>query len=273
MPLLTNPWLHDGQPALTRRWDGAGDPAIYRLDASGELLRTISQVLDIRTVFTEVSTIANRMLPHDALVLVFADREGRHFVRHAVAPAAFPDPPSITLETAVPDELIIDDFTSGPLPVYEPSDAFAPVIAAGYRALLSVRVPAHEHDITLGFWSKRPGHFDRRDVLVARRIAVYVALAISHEQLATSAQQVVGARARAEQLEHRVQQLSAALASKSKLRVIGESCEWLDVLKQATRVADTETTVLLTGASGTGKEVLARFIHGASARAGGRSWH
>jgi two-component system response regulator FlrC len=41
------------------------------------------------------------------------------------------------------------------------------------------------------------------------------------------------------------------------------------VLKQATQVAATDTTVLLLGDSGTGKEVVARFIHRASARSGG----
>jgi DNA-binding NtrC family response regulator len=40
-------------------------------------------------------------------------------------------------------------------------------------------------------------------------------------------------------------------------------------LKQATQVADTDTTVLLSGESGTGKEVVARFIYRASPRKNG----
>jgi transcriptional regulator with PAS, ATPase and Fis domain len=52
-------------------------------------------------------------------------------------------------------------------------------------------------------------------------------------------------------------------------RVVGHSRPWMEVLAQATRVAQTETTVLLTGESGTGKEVVARFIHHASRRAHG----
>src|SRR5207253_9592111 len=50
---------------------------------------------------------------------------------------------------------------------------------------------------------------------------------------------------------------------------VGQSEEWKDVLRQATQVAETETTVLLSGESGTGKEVVARFIHRASPRRGG----
>jgi transcriptional regulator with PAS, ATPase and Fis domain len=43
----------------------------------------------------------------------------------------------------------------------------------------------------------------------------------------------------------------------------------MDVLKRATQVAATETTVLLSGDSGTGKEVVARFVHRASPRKSG----
>ena len=48
--------------------------------------------------------------------------------------------------------------------------------------------------------------------------------------------------------------------------VVGESTEWKRVLKKATQVAATDTTVLLQGESGTGKEVVARLIHRASPR-------
>src|SRR5438067_33473 len=62
---------------------------------------------------------------------------------------------------------------------------------------------------------------------------------------------------------------SRELDSKSEIRVVGRSPEWMDVLKKAAQVAETETTVLVSGESGTGKEVVARFIHRASPRRGG----
>src|SRR5262249_60402756 len=52
-------------------------------------------------------------------------------------------------------------------------------------------------------------------------------------------------------------------------RVIGESPPWRHVLTQATQVAETETTVLLIGETGTGKELVARLLHRASPRCDG----
>ena len=48
--------------------------------------------------------------------------------------------------------------------------------------------------------------------------------------------------------------------------IVGESKALRAVLRQASRVAPVETTVLITGETGTGKELIARAIHQASAR-------
>jgi two-component system response regulator HydG len=49
-------------------------------------------------------------------------------------------------------------------------------------------------------------------------------------------------------------------------RPIGNSRNWLDVLRLAETVAPTESTVLIQGESGTGKEVISRYIHELSNR-------
>ena len=50
-------------------------------------------------------------------------------------------------------------------------------------------------------------------------------------------------------------------------RPVGNSRSWLEVLRLAETVAPTESTVLIQGESGSGKEVIARYIHDLSARA------
>ena len=60
-------------------------------EGSLELLRTIGDVLDVRTVFPRVSHIVNTMLPHDALVMAFFDHAG-----HLVVQAKTGDFPDLT---------------------------------------------------------------------------------------------------------------------------------------------------------------------------------
>lgn len=52
-------------------------------------------------------------------------------------------------------------------------------------------------------------------------------------------------------------------------QLIGRDPNWLRTMDIAERAARTETTVLITGETGTGKEVVARAIHSASRRAAG----
>jgi Nif-specific regulatory protein len=241
------------------------------IDSSVELLRTISGVLDIRTVFPQVSEIANKVLPHDLLTMTFDDR-GQILIEVASS-NGFPEAARlIKTNDSKPKDgfVIIDDFTTATLPIVEPADLREQIIAAGYRSSLVVLTRARDQEMGLGFWSTRPRAFGPQDVPVARRIADHVALAVSHEQLADAARQVAEAHARAARLESRVQSLVEELESKTgHARVVGQSAEWLDTLKKSAQVAETETTVLLTGESGTGKEVVARFIHRASARKDG----
>ena len=63
---------------------------VLNLDSSVELLRAISEVLDIRGVFPRVSEIVTKVLPHDHLQLIFRDQTGG-VVLEARSNEDFPD--------------------------------------------------------------------------------------------------------------------------------------------------------------------------------------
>jgi transcriptional regulator with PAS, ATPase and Fis domain len=241
------------------------------IENSVELLRTIAAVLNIRDVFPRVSEIANRMVPHDLLTMMFHDRGGQILIEAASTDEFRGLSRFRKADDSEPEDgfVIVDDFTTADLPIVEPVDMRERIVAAGFRSLLVVLTRARQQSMGLAFWSKTVGAFSRDQVPVARRVADHVALAVSHEQLAEAARQVAEAHARAERLEARMQSLVRELESKSEVRVVGRSPQWLEVLKQSSQVAETETTVLVSGESGTGKEVVARFIHRASPRKGG----
>src|SRR6185369_6836619 len=112
---------------------------------------------------------------------------------------------------------------------------------------------AREQRFVLHFWSKQVRHFTTADVALARHVAVHLALGISHEQLADASRRAAAAHTRADRLEARIQALSEELESRTGYgRMAGESPVWKTVVRAATQVASTDTTVLLTGESGTG---------------------
>jgi two-component system response regulator AtoC len=244
----------------------AYEPESDQVEASVDLLRTIADVLDIRHVFPRVSEIAARILPHDAMVMAFFDERGRIALEASTVelgnlrPHAAPTP--------IP-ELLIGDLAVEPLAVGGGENPTPSLLAAGLRSLLTIVTRARDQVMTVAFFAKQPNAFSGADVPAARRITDYIALAVSHEQLAEAAQQLAKTRARAEHLQARVDMLSEELKSTAHRNIVGDSPEWREVLKRATQVAATETTVLVTGESGTGKEVVARFIHRASSRANG----
>ena len=257
--------------------DPPDQPAIdllQRLDALAELLPTIAAALDIREVFNRVSEVTRRVLPHDAMGLALLDEDGVHARIYAVSSDVdFERPDTVRISDAErqllsdPDAFeVVDDIA------WDPLWQSRPPVEIGLRGMLRVPIPEGAGLIGgISFFARAPAAFSTDDVPVARRVAGYVALALSHQRLAEQAARAAEARERAQRLERRVDALTQELAALSATdhRVVGRSPSWTAVIAQATRVAHTETTVLLTGESGTGKELVARLIHRESGRARG----
>jgi transcriptional regulator with GAF, ATPase, and Fis domain len=265
-----------------------GGRPFTRTQALDRLLATLAEALDIRTVFRQVSTAAREIIPHDLLELGILDEDWTHAQVYAASEGNPEDSPRFRLPEELRSSLDVDlfiiegvsrDADTGRLSALLtlgdgtpprrvdldlPPDRMRLQIEMGIQSAL--RVPVRLKGKIIGallFFSRRPGGYTVEHVDVALRIADHVALTLAHQRLAEE-------RERAARLEARVEALTAELEAKGAgHRPIGISRKWKDTLSLATKVAGTETTVLLTGESGTGKEIVARFLHRASPRAGG----
>ncbi len=98
-----------------------------------------------------------------------------------------------------------------------------------------------------------------------------VELATANEQLLASEKALEERLQEIERLKERLQQENIYLHEEIKLlgehaEIVGKSLAIKEVLAQAEKVAPTESTVLVIGETGTGKELLARAIHRVSNR-------
>src|SRR3989442_889797 len=146
--------------------------------------------------------------------------------------------------------------------------------AALERGVRSVIVAPLVFGDTLGgvlaFAKHDPDWFDEGDAEVVSGIAAQVVVALQHQRLSEEQQRVAAAEQHSRWLERRVERLRGALAERYGFdSIMGRSGAIREALDQAALVAGQEATVLLTGASGTGKELVARAIHYASRRSEG----
>ena len=222
-----------------------------------ELLRELAVTSDLDAALPRLSAIVSKMLPHDALRIACFDQRGQLVVNASTA-----DVPDMTRSDV--DEVIIEDLRTDAVAAPASPHATERLIDAGYRSVLGVSTCEPDALVRIAFWSKRPRAFNRTHVPLARRIAYHLGLGAQCRTLGRTTHQTDDARA--QRADAGVQRGVDQLAAGTHLRVVGESVEWRGVLRKATQVAATDTTVLVTGASGTGKEVVARFIHAASAR-------
>jgi two-component system response regulator HydG len=233
------------------------------------LLSAVTDTGELRTVIDRVSEIAQKVLPHDAMVVpvLLGDKANVRF--HVVrAPGTqFPE----VMETAPHlrnsewEFDIAEDLQS------DPTQRELTLARLGYRAVLRIPIRV-EGQLTagVGFFSFTPGAYTEADVAIGRRVADRIAISLMRELGLQASKRADEAAERATRLESRVQALTDELNSRVGFhRVIGKSASWRQVLTQASQVASTETTVLLLGESGTGKEVVARFLHRASVRKNG----
>ena len=116
---------------------------------------------------------------------------------------------------------------------------------------------------TLNVFSRRAGNFTDDDVNILTQIAGQVAIAFGN---ALAFQRLSELK---DQLAEQKQYLEDELKTEFNFEeIVGHSKPIRRVLKQVETVAPTDSTVLILGETGTGKELLARAVHNLSPRHG-----
>ena len=134
--------------------------------------------------------------------------------------------------------------------------------AEGVRSLVSMPLITHDRALgTISLASLRDAAFQQGDVDLLAQVAGQVAIAVEN---ALAFQEIA-------ELKNKLAQEKLYLEDEIRSEmnfdeIIGECASLRAVLKQVETVAPTDSTVLITGETGTGKELIARAIHNLSPR-------
>ena len=225
--------------------------------------------LDRGSLFQATSAALRREIPFDRAALVLHDPVRDVFQVLGVA-GPVPTPSVIPLGTEWPHResragwvldhrapLLTADLRDAP-PYYE----HAALMQEGIRAALSVPMAMKGRFLgTLNVGHREPGRYGESDASSLTAIAEQVALALEN---LLAYEQIAALKARLEEENLYLQEEVRSEAAFGD--VVGESPAMLRVLANVRKVAETDSTVLVTGETGTGKELIVRAIHGLSRR-------
>jgi formate hydrogenlyase transcriptional activator len=228
--------------------------------------------LDRETLFEATAGALEGVLPFDRAALVLVDPAGGNFKVLGVHGPA-PLRPSIAIGAVLPlpgsrSGWIVE--TGCPLltvDLRDEADRFVEhplLLEVGILSALSVPLRVKDKVLgTLNVGSKEVGRYGPADSELMLAIADQVVLAI---QNMLNYEEIASLKSRLEQENLYLQEESRTEAAFAD--VIGGSPAIEKVLASVRRVAGTDATVLVTGETGTGKEVVVRAIHGLSGRKG-----
>jgi formate hydrogenlyase transcriptional activator len=135
-------------------------------------------------------------------------------------------------------------------------------VQEGLGRMINLPLLIRDHCLgTLNIGSIQPGDPDPDDCKFLQQVATQIAYAIDHVLAYQQIKQL------SEQLRRENEYLAEEVKASRNLRlVVGASPAFTKVVDLVKAVAPTDTTVLLLGETGTGKEVLAQALHDLSAR-------
>jgi len=234
-----------------------------------EVNNAVVSHLALSDLLKSISTCLRRILPHDFAGLALCEPNGRELRVHAMA---FPGQrdfaetgdlfpmegnPSglavMTRQSVVIRRLDLTEFRA---------EVMKGVAASGIKSGCCVPLISHERVLgTLDVGSMQESAFTEDDAELLTQVGGQIAIAVENA-LAFREIEVLKNQLHEEKLY-----LEDELRSQHNFEeIIGEGTTLKRILKQVETVAPTDSTVLIRGETGTGKELIARAIHNLSAR-------
>jgi formate hydrogenlyase transcriptional activator len=243
-----------------------------RLQLLLEVNNAVVSHLDLDKVFTAVSACLRRVIPHDgSSLLLYEPETGQYrvhvlgfgqndgFIEEGQTTERCTDcPAALAYTTRQPALFGADDLRA--LAADQP--VAQRLLAEGVESFCCVPLLSHDRALgTLNVGSRQPGAFSPDDVAllgqVAQQIAIAVENGLAYRQIAELKEKLSSEKLYLEdeiRTEHNFEE------------IIGQSHALKHALAQVEVVAPTDSTVLIQGETGTGKELIARAIHNLSGR-------
>lgn len=255
----------------------AADLARREAEAQRDRLRLLLQMtqamggtLDVRELFKAISGGLREAVSHDYASLALYDRTTGQVVLHALE---FPDNRGEFVEgmiaeaagsmlgEAVQEQRPVVVNTQAALAAYDHAISRR-MIAAGFHSICTVPLIARGRPIgCLNVGSHREQAFDEAAVAYLDQIAGQIALALDN---AMAYQEIAALK---DKVTEEKLYLEEEIRSEQRFDdIIGDSPALARVLAQVSVVAPTDSTVLILGETGTGKELIARAVHRLSGR-------
>ena len=234
-----------------------------------EVNNTIVSVLDLHQLLNAVSASLRHLVPHEYASLSLYDRETHRLQIHALdfpvskgllqeglSIGADESPTGRALRTRQPVFINRDDIKEfGP-------DIARRILDEGLKSACCLPLISHDRPLgTLVVASLEEDNFPAKDAELLQHVANQIAIAVEnslayHEEVK-----------RANQLSEEKLYLQDEIRSEYNFEeIIGESAGLKNILGQLQTVAPTDSTILILGETGTGKELIARAIHHLSTR-------
>jgi formate hydrogenlyase transcriptional activator len=153
-------------------------------------------------------------------------------------------------------------FVRGDLETEQESAGEQRLVAEGIQSYCVVPLVAMGNSIgTFTVWSETKNRYSEADAELLQEVANQVALAIANMK---SYEEIAALKARLEKENVYLQEEIRTVHNFEE--IVGNSPTLLELLRRVDQVAPTDSSVLIYGETGTGKELIARAIHDRSAR-------